>query len=176
LVEEYDIPVYDADIFVRDIELANYYEAACKALSKKDSTRYKLVSNWVMTEVMRVLSEKYITADQFDVPPAHIAEIAELLAEDTISSKIAKEIFPEVLEGKSPKAIVEEKGLAQVNDTSEFEAIVKKVVEENPDSVEKYRADRTRVMGFFVGEVMKATKGKANPKIVTDLVKKYLEA
>lgn len=176
LIEQYDLPAYDADIFVREKKLADYYENCCNALQTKDSKHFKLVSNWIMTEVMRILSEKYITADKFDVPPEHIAQLAELLAKETISSKIAKDIFPEVLQGKAPGKIVEEKGLAQVNDTSEFESIVERIVEENPESVEKYRSGRTRVMGFFVGQVMKETKGKANPKIVTELVKKYLEA
>ncbi len=176
LIDKYKIPAYDATIFVQEKELADYYEACCDALNKQDDKRYKLVSNWVMTEVLRVLTDKNMSITDFKVEPKYIAELVELFAEDTISSRIAKQIFPEVIEGKSPKAIVDEKGLAQVNDTAMFDEIVKRIVEANPESVERYRSGRTNIMGFFVGQVMKETKGKANPKIVTELVKKYLDA
>ena len=130
-----------------------------------------------MTEVLRILAEKNVSADKFDLEPKLIAELVELYSEDIISSRIAKEIFPEILSTKqSPKKIVEEKGLIQNSDTGFIDEIVKKLIDNNPENVEKYRGGRNNLLGFFVGSVMKETQGKANPKIVTEIVKKYLDA
>ncbi|MGE5480458.1 MAG: Asp-tRNA(Asn)/Glu-tRNA(Gln) amidotransferase subunit GatB [Chloroflexota bacterium] len=176
-IKDYSLPAYDAGVLVESRELADYFERCAAALEVKDEKRYKLTSNWVMTEVLRLLSERNICADELDLKPAHVAELVELFAEEAISSRIAKDIFPEVLEkGTSPREIVESRGLRQVSDTGAIEAAVIKIIEANQDSVEKYRSGRTNVLGFFVGQVMKATGGKANPKIVTDLVKSKLEA
>ncbi len=176
LMKEYSIPSYDAQIMIENQALANYFENCCNVLIVKNEKNYKLVSNWIMTEVMRILSEKNIGVDKFDVEPKLIAELVELFSEEVISSRIAKDIFPEVISTKqSPRKIVEEKGLIQLSDTNFIDDIVKKLIEVNGDNVEKYRNGRTNLLGFFVGSVMKETQGKANPKIVTEIVKKYLD-
>lgn len=174
LIEEYLIPPYDAEIFIRDKDLADYYEKCCSYLSVKNEKRFKLVSNWLMTEVMRFLSENNLPASQLQIKPEYIAELVELFADDVISSNIAKIIFPEIIKGLSPKEVISSQGISQNSDIEKLEELVKKIVADDTDSVEKYRLGRTNIISFFVGQVMKETKEKANPKIVNDLVIKYL--
>jgi aspartyl-tRNA(Asn)/glutamyl-tRNA(Gln) amidotransferase subunit B len=107
----------------------------------------------------------------------NLAQLVELFSSDKISSRIAKDIFPEILQtGKSPNDIVVEKNLVQVSDESLIEEIVKKIVAENPENVEKYKNGKSNLFGFFVGQTMKATQGKANPKIINKFVEKYLNS
>lgn len=175
-MKEFALPEYDASILVQEQDLADYFEQVCAALTEKTSDRYKLVSNWIMTEVMRLLSERKLRAREFGVSPALIAELVELFASEKISSKIAKEIFPEVVaKGTSPSAIVEAKGLVQNSDTSAIEHLVDTLLAEFPDEVARYREGRKNLMGFFVGEAMKRSEGKANPKIMTTLLRQKLD-
>jgi aspartyl-tRNA(Asn)/glutamyl-tRNA(Gln) amidotransferase subunit B len=174
-VQEYGLPVYDAGVIVEDKEVADYYEKICKYLQEKNEKYFKLVSNWLMTEIMRLLSEQAITVSELGLEAALVTELVELFGNDIISSRIAKDIFPEVVsKGTSPKVIVERDGLSQVSDVSAIEELVKKIISENQESVDKYKAGRTNVLGFFVGQVMKQSSGKANPKVVTELVQKEL--
>jgi len=176
LAKQYTIPSYDADVLVAERELADYYEEACGNLTNKSSKNNKLVSNWIMTDVLRIKAEKNIAMSEMDLPSFIITEIVDLLDEGVISSKIAKDIFPEAVKKKiSPKKLVEDKGLKQVSDTELIEKLVGKVIEDNPESVEKYKNGRNNVFGFFVGQVMKGTQGKANPKMVSQMVKELLE-
>ena len=175
-VAEYKLPIYDAGVLVDDKDVADYYEEVCFYLEDKNEKNYKLVSNWLMTEVLRVLSDRNIGIKDLGLSAKLVSELVELFSKDVISSRIAKDIFPEVLEkGTPPKVIVAREGLAQLSDTSAIEDIVKRIIASNPESVAKYKAGRTNVLGFFVGQVMKESSGKANPKIVTELVKKELE-
>lgn len=174
--EQYFLPFYDASIFVEEQSLADFYEKVCENLSVKSEKTYKVSSNWIMTEVLRLLSEKNQTMAEYGLEPKLVAEIAELLADDVISSRIAKDIFPEVVEKRiSPKELIKERGLVQVSDEGAIESAVDEAIKQNPDTIEKYRAGKTNVLGFLVGQVMKSMQGKGNPKIVTDLVKKKLE-
>jgi len=135
----------------------------------------KLASNWVMGEVLRVLKEKKIDITQFSIKPEALADLLNLIAGGTISGKIAKEVFEEMLVGgKSAKTIVNEKGLLQVSDTSIIEKAVDEVIAANLKEVERYRNGDEKVFGFFVGQVMKATRGKANPKVANEVLKKKL--
>jgi len=128
-----------------------------------------------MTEVLRFLSERNVRIYELGLKPKLVSELVELFSNDIISSRIAKDIFPEILEkGTSPKQIIERDGLSQVSDTTLIEEIVKNIIASNQESVEKYRAGRSNILGFFVGQTMKESGGKANPKIVTELVQKYL--
>jgi len=173
--KDYSLPQYDAGVLVEDKEVANYYENVCIFLIEKNEKNFKLVSNWLMTEVLRILSERNISISQLGLKSELVSELVELFSNDIISSRVAKDIFPEVLEkGTSPKQIIERDGLAQVSDSAAIEEIVKKIISENPESVEKYKAGRTNVLGFFVGQAMKASGGKANPKVITEMVQKYL--
>jgi aspartyl-tRNA(Asn)/glutamyl-tRNA(Gln) amidotransferase subunit B len=177
LVAQYSIPAYDAGIFVEEQELADYYEKTCSLLNNQNEKTYKLCSNWIMTEIMRIKSEKNIAAKDIDVDPAIISELVDMIDQGMISSAIAKEVFPEALENKrSPKSIVEEKGLIQITDTSFIEELVSKVIAENPENLAKYQSGRTNLFGFFVGQVIKQSQGKANPQMASDFVKKQLDA
>ncbi|MBQ6270000.1 MAG: Asp-tRNA(Asn)/Glu-tRNA(Gln) amidotransferase subunit GatB [Bacteroidetes bacterium] len=174
-IKEYGLPKYDASVLVESQDVAQYYEDVCSVLTAKNEHNYKLVSNWIMTEVMHILSERSITIKDLNLPPNLVAELIELFSNDVISSRVAKDIFPEVVkDGISPKKIVEERGLAQVSDTQSIENIVKKLIEENPESVEKFKNGKKNIVGFFVGNTMKQMNGKANPKVITEIVNKYL--
>lgn len=173
---EYSLPAYDAAIFVEEQSLADYFELCCAALSVKNAERYKLVSNWLMTEVLRILSEQKISARDLSLKPAMIAELVDLYADNVINSKVAKEIFPEILAGKSPKSIVEEKGLVQVSDTEWISQIIEAILQENQDTILKYKNGKNNVVGFLVGQAMKNTQGKANPKLVNEILLTKLQA
>ncbi len=175
-VRDFALPGYDASVLTQEQALAQFFEDACSHLAEQSKERYKLVSNWIMTEVMRVLGERKISIQELNLAPQHIAELVDLFASDAISSKTAKEIFPEVLAGKAPKQVVEEKGLAQVSDTSFIVDIVERILSENPEEVSRFRGGKTNLMGFFVGQALKETKGKANPKVVTQILQDRLNA
>ena len=165
-IAEYKIPEYDAGILSGEIELADYYEKVTKT-----SGDAKLSSNWVLTEVLRILKEKNISIEEFSVSPENLGKLIVLIKNNTISSKIAKEIFEVLLtEDRDPGEIVKEKGLVQITDNNEIEKIVDTVLSENAQSIEDYKAGKDKAMGFLVGQAMKLSKGKANPKIVTDII------
>ncbi len=170
-VEQFGLPKYDADVLTDEKAIADYFEATAKLL--KDA---KLASNWIMGDVLRTLKEKKIDIAQFSIKPDALAELLNLIAGGTISGKIAKDVFEEMLAGdKSAKAIVAEKGLTQVSDTSIIEKAVDEVIASNPKEVERYRNGEEKVFGFLVGQVMKATRGKANPKVANEILKKRLQ-
>jgi len=129
-----------------------------------------------MGEVLRVLKEKKIEISSFSIAPPALAELLNLIADGTITNKIAKEVFEEMLAAnKSAKIIVAEKGLVQVSDTSIIEKAADEVLATNPKEVERYRSGEEKVFGFLVGQLMKATRGKANPKVANAILKKKLE-
>jgi aspartyl-tRNA(Asn)/glutamyl-tRNA(Gln) amidotransferase subunit B len=175
-VKEYGLPGYDAGILTQEQSLAQYFEDCCKHLEERSKDRFKLVSNWIMTEIMRLMSERKVSVSELGLPPKFVAELVDLFASDTISSKIAKDIFPDVLAGASPKTIVEERGLKQVSDDSVIVAMVEKILAENPDEVSRYRGGKKNLMGFFVGQALKESQGKFNPKIVTKMLQERLDA
>lgn len=173
---EYRLPKYDADVLTTDKDLADYFESVVQHLANKTDETFKLASNWVMTDVLRVLKERHIEARDFPAPPSHLAEIINLIVDGTISGKIAKDVFEEMLAtNESPKAIVEKKGLMQVSDVGAIEKVVDEILAKNAEQVATYLGGKNQVFGFFVGETMKAMKGKANPKIVNELLRKKLE-
>jgi aspartyl-tRNA(Asn)/glutamyl-tRNA(Gln) amidotransferase subunit B len=169
-LEDYDLPEYDARILTASKPLANYFEAAAKAFPQP-----KTVSNWIMSELMRELKRDECDIEDCPVSPDNLAELLELLNSGTISGKIAKTVFEEMYTtGKRAKAVVEEKGLVQVTDESAIESVVDEVLSENTKEVEAYRNGKQKLWGFFVGQVMKKTKGKANPKIVNEILRSKL--
>ncbi|MBU5635832.1 Asp-tRNA(Asn)/Glu-tRNA(Gln) amidotransferase subunit GatB [Geomonas sp. Red69] len=171
-VAELGLPEYDAEVLVSSRELAAYYEETVALFPQA-----KTVSNWVMGEVSRALNEdnnRSIT--DCPVTPALLADLLKLMEKGTISGKIAKTVFDEMYKsGKAPEKIVEEKGLVQVSDTGAIEAMVDEVLNNNPAQVEQYRGGKETVFGFFVGQVMRASKGKANPAVVNELLLKKLQ-
>ncbi len=175
-VAEYKIPKYDADLLTAEKSLADYFEEVIGHLKTKNEENYKLASNWTMGDILRVVNAEKIALTEFPVSPANLAEMINLIVDGTISGKIAKDVFEEMLKTKQqPRVIVERKGLMQVSDATALEAIVDKVLEKNAGQVAEYLSGKMQVFGFLVGESMKATKGKGNPKIVNELLRKRLD-
>jgi len=170
--DEYDLPPYDAEVLTSSRELADYFEACIK-----DFNQPKLVSNWVMGSLLGYLNAQGITIEASLIAPRDLAELLRLMDEGLISGKIAKTVFEEMAQsGKPPKQIVEEKGLVQVSDESLIDEVVTRVLSDHPEEVEAYRNGKTKLLGFFVGQVMKATQGKANPKTVNTILSEKLKA
>ncbi len=169
--DQYELPLYDAEVLTASRDVADYFEAAAR-----ECDDYKAISNWVMGDVLRIMKERSILAAQCPVKPQALAKMVGLIGSGVISGKIAKTVFEEMAEsGKDPKTIVEEKGLTQISDTGAIEAEIDKIIESNPKQVEQYKGGKTKVIGFFVGNVMKATRGKANPEIVNKILKEKLD-
>lgn len=170
-IEQYKLPAYDAQILTSSRELADYYE---KVLLVTDD--YKTASNWVMTDVLKAINEKKISVQDFSVSPQNLGKLVSLISRNTISGKIAKDIFPEMIEsGVDPEIIVKEKNLLQISDTSELEGTIIKILDANPKDVQDYLGGKEKAIGFFVGQIMRETKGKANPQVVNELLKNKLE-
>ena len=168
--EQYGLSDYDAGVLTASKSLADYFEE-CVALFPSP----KIVSNWVMVELFRLLKQEDQEIDACPIPPAGLAELLKLIDNGTISGKMAKDILEQAYDSKkSPKEIVEEQGVAQVSDESTLSAVVEQVVEAHPKEVEKCKAGKTKILGFLVGQVMKETKGQANPKKVNELLRKAL--
>jgi len=169
-VKEYDVPEYDAAILTASKPLADYYEECVRLCPST-----KLVSNWVMGELLRQLKRDDREVEECPVTPQHMASLLKMIEDGTISGKIAKAVFEEIyLTGKNPDKIVREKGLVQVSDEQELDKIVDKVLTENGKEVQDYKNGKSKLLGFFVGQVMKETKGRANPKSVNDILRKKL--
>lgn len=169
-VRDYGIPRYDAQVLTQEKSVADYFEEVVKEFGDP-----KMVSNWIMSEFLHHLNEDKIDIYESRVKPNMLASMLRLIKDGTISGKIGKTVFQEMYEtGKSPEEIIEEKGLVQIKDEGFIEEIIDKVLAENPDVVEKYRAGKKGVIGFFVGQVMKETRGKANPEIVNKILREKL--
>lgn len=169
-VSEYSLSVYDSEILTQTKSLADYYE---NIISFTDD--YKTASNWLISEVLAIVNDKKIGISDFTITPVNLGKLINLIKDGTISGKIAKEVFTIMLENNSdPEVIVKEKNLVQISDTSEIEAIIQKIIDANSGQVEEYRSGKEKVFGFFVGQVMKESKGKANPKLVNEILKKIL--
>ena len=167
----YGLPDYDADVLTSSRELADYFEDCARQV-----TNPKLVSNWVMGTLLGMLNAQGKTIEESPVSSAQMAQLLTLIEKDVISGKIAKTVFDEmVASGKNPKDIVEQKGLVQVTDASAIEAVVDMVLSNSPTEVAGYKGGKIKLMGFFVGQVMKETKGKANPQVVNKLLNEKLK-
>jgi len=171
-IEEYGLPEYDAGVITSSKALADFFEECVREYDEA-----KTVSNWVMGELLGTLNAMDKEIDEIALTPKHLADMLKLIDKGTISGKIAKKVFKEMIEtGKSPNEIVEEKGLKQIADEGELSKIVDKVMADNPKSVEDYRAGKKKAIGYLVGQVMKETRGKANPQLVNKLLKEKLES
>ncbi|MDD3604946.1 MAG: Asp-tRNA(Asn)/Glu-tRNA(Gln) amidotransferase subunit GatB, partial [Kiritimatiellae bacterium] len=170
MTAEYGIPEYDAGVLAADKHVADYFEETAKLCGSG-----KAASNWIMTEVMRVLSAQEIEIRGLKITPVALAALIKLVDAKTISSTGAKEVFAVMLEeGGDPAAIVKARGLAQVSDTGALEAMVMQAIAENEKSVTAYRAGKEAALQHLVGQVMKLSRGKANPGVVIELLKKNL--
>ena len=170
-IDEYDLPEYDADILTSERSLSDYFEAAVSAYGGDP----KRISNWLMNDLMRMLNEKSITARELKLTPEYLAEIVKLVDAKTINTPIGKALLEKVQEsGKAPKDIVKAEGLGQVSDEGAIRDICAQVVAENPDQVATYRGGKEGLMGWFVGQVMAKTKGKADPKLAREMLLELL--
>ncbi len=169
-ISDFSLPVYDAEILTQTKSLADYYESV---ISITDD--YKTASNWVISEVLAVVNEKKIDISDFPITAVNLGKLINLIKVGTISGKIAKEVFALMLQDNSdPEQIVKDKNLVQISDTSEIESIIQKIIESNQAQVQEYLGGKEKVFGFFVGQVMKETRGKANPKLVNEILRKML--
>ena len=169
-IQQYSLPEYDADLLTSEKAVADWFEKAIQVGGQP-----KAVSNWMMGELMRMLNEENKSIDEILIKPMQMAGMLSLIEDGTISGKIAKTIFDEMYRtGKNADDIVKEKGLVQISDMGEIEKAVDEVLAKNPAEVERFKSGNEKLIGFFVGQVMKATKGKANPKVLNDLLKQKL--
>ena len=167
-IDAFGLPEYDAVILTESKERADYFEATVAGYENP-----KKVSNWMMTELLRELKGGEI--GDCRVQPEQLGSLLKMVEEGTISGKIAKSVFVEMLDsGKDPEQIVHEQNLVQVSDESELLALVKEIIEANPSQADEFRGGKTKVMGFFIGQLMKRTKGKANPKLANKLFNQEL--
>lgn len=170
-INEYKLNEMEAATLSSEQELAEYYEEVVKV-----SDDARLAANWVLTEILRVLKEKNISIEEFSIEPENIGKLIKLIKADTISSKIAKDVFEILLsENKDPEIIVKEKGLVQITDNSKIEKIVEQVLAENPQSVEDYKAGKSNALKYLVGQSMRLSKGKANPQMINEMILARLE-
>ena len=168
--DEFGLPKYDAEILTGDKSFADLFEAAAAICGKP-----KKVSNWIMTETIRLLKENEMDPDQIRFSPEHLAKLVDLADAGFVTNTVAKEVFEKVFkEDIDPEAYVKEKGLLTVNDEGALRETVAKVIAENPQSVEDYHNGKEKAIGFLVGQTMKAMKGKANPALVNQILKELL--
>ncbi len=169
-VEQYKLPQYDAQVLTEDPEIADFFEQAAAGIQDKKSA-----SNWIMGEVMRALNERRCSIKELCITPQYLADILVMLEQHKINLKIGKAVFEECLQtGEKPADIVNKKGLQQISDSREIEIIIETVLVNNPDEVNSYLEGKEKLFGFLVGQVMKETQGKANPKTVNNLLKQKL--
>ncbi|MDP5276992.1 Asp-tRNA(Asn)/Glu-tRNA(Gln) amidotransferase subunit GatB [Chengkuizengella axinellae] len=169
--EQFELPSYDAEVITSSKHLADFFEESLTYT--KDS---KSVSNWMMGDLLGYLNANNLELPDVKVTGKGLGEMIGLIEKGTISSKIAKQVFKDMIEsGKAPQTIVEEKGLVQISDEGAIKTIVQQIIEKNPQSVSDYKAGKQKAIGFLVGQVMKETKGKANPGLVNKLIKESLD-
>jgi len=166
---QFGLPEYDANLLTQSRSLADYFEEAVRLHANP-----KAISNWIMTEILRVLGED-VEPDDLKIRPVQLAKLVEMIDSGQISGKIAKQIFPEMLEtGRPPETIVREKDLVQISDIGALETVIDEVIAENADVAEDFRSGKDKALGRLVGQVMKKTKGQANPQLVNDLLRRKL--
>lgn len=165
-MNDYALPAYDAGVLIAERDRADYFEGAARG---RDA---KVAANWVINELLGILNKNGKTLSESPVSASQLGGLLDLIADNTISGKIAKDVFIAMMEsGRDAASIVEEKGLKQVTDTGAIEKIIDEVIAENPENVAEYRAGKDKLFGFFVGQVMKKSQGKANPAAVNELLK-----
>lgn len=168
--EEFGLSAYDARVLTDDRTVAEYFETAVIA-----GANAKLVANWISQDIAAYLNNNKLMITEIALQASDLAELVKLIEAGTISGKIAKEILPELLtQGGSPKALVQKKGLIQISDTSAIEKLIEEIIAAHPSELEKFRAGKTNLKGFFVGQVMKKSGGKADPKLTSQILDQKL--
>jgi len=180
-VGELGLPAYDADVLTSEKDVADYFESVLAALRAEPRLTLqedaKAVSNWVMTEVLRAAAGRKIPVSGIHATPEQLAALIGLIRQGTVSTTIAKEVFGEMLSsGGDPAAIIRQKGMVQVSDEAAIEGVAESVLGSHPAQVETYLKGNEKVFGFLVGETMRAMNGKANPRLVNDILRRLLTA
>ena len=171
-VSAYGLPSYDAGVLTAQREIADYFEAV--AAHAGDA---KAASNWVMGEVLRELNERALDITAFPVAPDALAELIRTLAAGSVNAPTAKEVFREMAaSGRKASEIISEKGLLQIRDEDMIRDAAVRVIDENPDALAKYLSGKEKLLQFFIGELMKATRGKASPELAGRILKELLDA
>ena len=170
LISEFKLSSYEAGVIISDKETSKYYEDVAK------NSDYKLASNWLTVELFAVLNKQNKSINNSPVSATNLAKLINLIKNETISGKIAKTIFEEMIKkDEDPEKIMNSKGLKQQSDPQELEKIVFKILKNNSEKVQQYKSGKDKLFGFFVGQAMKETQGKGNPKILNDILKKMLK-
>ena len=173
-IDEFKISPYEATILVSDIEVAKYFEEVVAKMGKNKDM--KLAVNWITGELFAVLNDKNLEISQSPISAKNLAKLINLIKNGTISGKIAKSIFEDMINGDvDPQVIVEEKGLKQQSDPKALEVLIEKIINENRDKAVEYKQGKEKLFGFFVGQVMKSSGGKANPQMVNEILKAKLQ-
>ncbi|WP_342267471.1 Asp-tRNA(Asn)/Glu-tRNA(Gln) amidotransferase subunit GatB [Candidatus Tisiphia endosymbiont of Empis tessellata] len=168
-IAEYSLNTYDAEVLAADEQVAYYFEAAVTLCNPK------ILANWIISELFGQLNKNAISLNECKITPKMLAQMVKLIEDGVISGKIAKVVFETMFEtGEQPEKIIKEKGLVQMSDSGILSAIIDEILSKNPDSVAAYKSGKDKLFGFFVGQVMKKTEGKANPNLVNDLLKDFL--
>ena len=168
--ENYDISADQIDVLTADRDIANYFEATVAA-----GVLSRLAANWIQGDVMRVLNDRKIAIGDLRVSAKHLAELIVLIDKGDISTNIARTVFDDMVEtGESASSIVEKKGLVQISDTDELDGVIDQIIVDNPEEVERFKGGDQKLMGFFMGQLMRATKGQANPQKASQLLREKL--
>jgi len=168
-IEKFKLSPYEATLLVSDIETSKYFEDVIK------ESDVKLATNWITGELFAVLNDQNLEISQSPISSKNLSKLINLIKDGTISGKIAKTVFEIMMDGdKDPQKVVEEKGLKQESDPKALEVLINKVISDNPEKVKEYKSGKIKLFGFFVGQVMKISDGKANPQLVNDILKKNL--
>ena len=170
-MQDMGLTAYDADVICENKEVADFFEKAAEGHDAKK------VANWLMGDFFSMLNKKKLDISQSPIAPENLGKLVDLINKEVISGKIAKDVFEIMAEtGENPEKIVEEKGLKQVTDTGAIEKIIDDIIKANPDNVAAYKNGKTNLAGWFVGQTMKMSQGKANPAIVNKLIKEKLDS
>lgn len=172
---DYDLPIYDSSLIASEIEIANYYEQALACIGDSDKNAAKMLSNWMLGDLFALFNKHNADISSSRVSSESLAELIKLIRDNVISGKIAKDVLELMWETqKTPSAIVEEHGWKQITSTGEIEKILREMLSENEDKVAEYKSGKDKLFGFFVGQGMKKTQGKANPQVLNEVLKKLL--
>ena len=170
-IKEYGLNSYEANVLVSEKEISDYYEEVAKLSDKK------LAATWIMGDLFAMLNDKGLNISSSPVTAKNLAELVQSIKSGEISGRIGKEVFEIMIQsGDNPKKIIESKGMKQESDPKELEKIITEILTRNKDKVEQYKAGKVKLFGFFVGEVMKVSGGKANPQLVNEILKKLLKS
>lgn len=175
-MQQYGLPMYDADVLTDDAYVSAWYEAVCVLLEQQSAEAFKLASNWIMTEVMRIMSQSKVTILNCGLQPEQIASLVNAIQRGDISSKLGKDVFSAMLgSNKLADTIIQDLGFRQESDVEVLRQLVLEVIRDNPDNLEKLKSGKSNLFGYFVGQVLNRSGGSANPAIVSDIMKEALE-